>query len=1407
MKLLICLLLLAFNGASWIGAPWDGEKIDKNNMPPAPELRKDFDVKAGVKSATLNITGLGFFRATLNGTRVGNEEFTPNESSYTHRDGLDKIFLPIDGDKFRGYRVYYLSYDVTDMLCSGENTISALLGNGFFSSDSRRWATSYGTPRFICELEITYKDGSVQRVLSGEDWKVRRSPILKNDLYDGEIYDSRLESGGSWEQAVLKKAPDGKLELQTGPADRVMETLKPESIKKLDNGDWEVEFPDLISGRVRLSGINAPRGREISIFFPCETAGNGDCKYIASGKGNESWAPLFSWWVFDKAIISGWEGELNASDIVAEAIYSDIQRTASFQCSNPLLNRMNEIWCRTATDNLHLGVASDCPHREKGPYTGDGEVSCTAFMHNFGTDAFYRKWLRDMSDCQNTETGYVPNGAPWHPGCGGGVPWGAAMNIIPWEHYLHYGDISVLQEHYTAMTEQLRHMLGWILPDGTMHQQMTSPQGGDPVYYLNLGEWVPPYTLPDNNLVHTWYLWRCATYTAAAAKALRRQEDYARYTALADSTAAAFHRKFYDPVTGSYSAGASAPGFKGDGSNIFALAMGVPQDRRDRVIAALKAELRATGGHLNTGVFASSLFFDVLCDIGMEDAAYEALTKTDFPSVGNWMEQGAKTFWEKWDGKDSRNHPMFGSVLVWLYRRVAGVRTDAQAPGYRHIIFQPTVVGDLSWASYSTETPLGQVAAKWTLEPSGLSSKGSRFTYSVTVPKGAEATVILPDGSRKDFAGTGRPRSFSCIVGKAEDYQISSPDGSISAKISVGKKLRYSVSVDGKEVLAPSEIAMDLDGGVAFGQDDKVLESRKEHRSGMLDSPLYKRSSVKDEFNQMTLSFKEFDLIFRMYDDGLAYRFCSKLTGNYQVLWETASFTFPDDVRAYVPYVKQHTETLESQFWNSFENTYSCDSLSKWDKSRLAFLPLAVEAAEGVNLCITEADLLDYPGMFLYNSDGGTSLGGVFAPYPKEVEQGGHNMLQGLVKSRESFIARVDGAAEFPWRVIAVSREDRKLADSDLVWKLSSACRNPEEYSWVKPGKVAWDWWNDWNISGVNFKSGINNETYKYYIDFASAHKIEYVILDEGWAVNKKADLFQVIPEIDLPMLCDYARSRNVGLILWAGYWAFDRDMEKVCETYSKMGVKGFKVDFMDRDDQQMVEFFVRAARTAAKYHLVLDFHGAFKPAGLTRTYPNVLNFEGVAGLEQLKWSNPDQVGYDVTIPFIRMLAGPLDYTQGAMRNANRKNFKAVNSEPMSQGTRCRQLAEYVIFESPLTMLCDSPTNYLSEPLCTDYIASCPTTWEETVAIDGKIGEYVVIARRKADKWYLGALTDWSGRDIEVDLSFLGDGSWSLESFRDGVNADRAASDFVHTEAAPAGDTLSVHLAPGGGFVGIFTKF
>ena len=648
--------------------------------------------------------------------------------------------------------------------------------------------------------------------------------------------------------------------------------------------------------------------------------------------------------------------------------------------------------------------------------------------------------------------------------------------------------------------------------------------------------------------------------------------------------------------------------------------------------------------------------------------------------------------------------------------------------------------------------------------------------------------------------------SFAIAQAKPTQKQITSPDGTLKVTVTVADDIRWSVEDDGKRIIAPSQIAMQIGQSEVWGVKPSLRKATVGKIDEVIPSPLYKKSEVDNRCTTLTLAFKgDYAIELRAYDNAAAYRFVSTRKGDYTVKNEVSEWDFAGDNTVYGSYVKFNRKgtgnAIEKQYYNSFENAYFVEPLKKMNPERLMFLPLLVEV-DDKKVCITESDLMSYPGMYLYNSNGDTTLEGNFAPYPDKVTQGGHNMLQGEVQTRKPYIAEVSGPRSFPWRICIVADNDAELLDDDMVFRLSQP-NAIGDTSWIKPGKVAWDWWNDWGLYGVDFKPGINNRTYEYYIDFAARNGIEYVILDEGWSVNKKADLMQVIPEIDVKHLCDYAKERGVGIVLWAGYWALNRDMEGVMKHYAEMGVKGFKIDFMDREDQQMVDFYERAAVTAAKYKLMCDFHGAYKPCGLSRKYPNVVNYEGVNGLEQMKWSTIelDQVTYDVMIPFIRMVAGPMDYTQGAMVNAQKASYHASNSEPMSQGTRCRQLAMYVVFESPFNMLCDSPTNYEKEPVCTEFIAKIPTVWDETEALDGKVGEYCIIARRAGDVWYVGGMTNWDEREVEIDLSFLGEGNFAATEFVDGPNANKLGRDFLKKSIeVKGGSKLKVKMAQGGGF-------
>jgi len=640
---------------------------------------------------------------------------------------------------------------------------------------------------------------------------------------------------------------------------------------------------------------------------------------------------------------------------------------------------------------------------------------------------------------------------------------------------------------------------------------------------------------------------------------------------------------------------------------------------------------------------------------------------------------------------------------------------------------------------------------------------------------------------------------LSTSVGIAQVLHVKSPNGKIDMALESGAKISWSVKHENTEVIAPSTISLTLGNGVVLGNNVKVISAKNSKVNSSFATPIYKKKTVIDEYNQVVVTFKgDFGLILRAYNDGVAYRFFTSKKGQIIIKSEEANFNFGKDYKAFIPYVRDLRE--KDMYSSAFESMYDEIPLSKFVKDSLALSPLLIDLGNGKKTAIIEAELEDYPGMFLtINNQTQPGLQGAFAHYPKEERLGGYNKMNYMVAKRESYIAKTNGTRNFPWRAIIISESDKDLLNNDMVQKLSAPSQIAD-VSWIKPGKVAWDWWNDWNISKVDFKAGINTETYKYYIDFASKNHIEYVVLDEGW--SEETNMLKVSPSMNIEELISYGKQKNVGIILWASWYAVNQVLDDAFSQYSKMGVKGFKIDFIDRDDQKMVKSLYDIAKKAASYKLFIDYHGMYKPTGIQRSFPNIVNFEGVKGLENAKWTpNDDMPHYETSIPFIRMLAGPMDYTPGAMRNATRSDFRPSNSMPMSQGTRCHQLGMYIVFEAPLQMLADSPTAYMKEQESTNFISQIPTTFDETIALDGKVGEYVAIARKKGDKWFVGGLTNWSGREMTIDLSFLGKGTYSAEIFKDGINAGKDATDYKHEIVkVVSADKLIVNMANGGGF-------
>ena len=655
-------------------------------------------------------------------------------------------------------------------------------------------------------------------------------------------------------------------------------------------------------------------------------------------------------------------------------------------------------------------------------------------------------------------------------------------------------------------------------------------------------------------------------------------------------------------------------------------------------------------------------------------------------------------------------------------------------------------------------------------------------------------------------------------VGKS--WKITSPDKKTEVTVGTFKYiwLYWSIEHNGIPVLERSGMNVMIDGAYdvfkkgGMGQAANKVQVRTEFAT-----PFYKKYVVKDEYNGMTVSFKNgISVEFRVYNDGAAYRFLLDRKDMSEVTWEIAEFNFADDYPAFIPYVNDNRGG--ERYCYSFESYYDEQPLSEMFKDSLAITPLAVCLPGGMKAIVMDAGVEDYPGMYL-KSNGKNSLKAEFAPYPLEQEIGGFDRLNLVPTKRANYIAKLDGSRALPWRAVVITVKDADILNCDMAQRLAPECRI-KDTSWIRPGKVAWDWWNNTNVTGVDFQSGMNTDTYMYYIDFAAKNHIEYIIIDEGWS-GQESLMEDLSPEIDLKKLIAHGQEKGVGIILWSSWRNLigsnpDNDVsytDNIMKHYAEMGIKGFKVDFFDRDDQQAIASAYKIADCAARQHLHLDYHG-LKPFGIQRAYPNILNFEGVKGLENSKWEpragdGPvhNQPRYDVSAPYLRMLAGPMDYTPGAMMNAMKDNFFGNNDHPMSQGTRVHQMAMYTTFEAPLQMLADSPTMYMKNQECTDFIAQIPTTFDETIALDGQLGEYTVIARRKGTTWYLAAMTDWTPRDLTIDLSFLKEGHYQADILADGVNAMKDATDYKHSQQTVSrDDILQIHLSSGGGWTAILKK-
>ena len=624
----------------------------------------------------------------------------------------------------------------------------------------------------------------------------------------------------------------------------------------------------------------------------------------------------------------------------------------------------------------------------------------------------------------------------------------------------------------------------------------------------------------------------------------------------------------------------------------------------------------------------------------------------------------------------------------------------------------------------------------------------------------------------------------------AKVIDVKSPNGELNLSVDVKDKIYYSVSYGNDLLLKDCYLNLQLENET-LGNNPKLRSTKK----GVIDESVkreipLKNAVVKNHCNTLRMNFAgNYAVEFRVFDNGVAYRFITDKKGDNIVMGEDFVLNFPTNYKAHL--------SQPNGFKTSYEYPYTHVNTEEYKATdRMSYLPILLETDKPYKILISEADLHDYPCMFL-KSTGQNGMQSLFPNVPLEFGEDGDRSLKILKEA--DYIAKTAGKRSFPWRFMVITKEDKQLLENEMVYNLSTPCVL-EDYSWIKPGQVSWEWWHDARLYGVDFRSGYNMDSYKYYIDFASKFGIPYIIMDEGWAKSTR-DPYTPNPTINLAELIQYGKERNVKIVLWLTWLAVENNFD-LFKTFADWGVAGVKIDFMDRSDQWMVNYYERVAKEAAKHKLFVDFHGSFKPAGLERKYPNVLSYEGVLGMEQGGNCRPANSIY---LPFMRNAVGPMDFTPGSMLSAQPEDNRSTRANAMGSGTRAYQMALFVVFESGLQMLADNPVYYYRERPCTEFISSVPVTWDETKVLYAKVGEAVVVARRKGDKWFIGGITNNEGRTINLDLSFLPAGqSFTLTSFEDGINADRQAMDYKQRESKVNNATqLTIKMVRNGGWAGV----
>ena len=638
---------------------------------------------------------------------------------------------------------------------------------------------------------------------------------------------------------------------------------------------------------------------------------------------------------------------------------------------------------------------------------------------------------------------------------------------------------------------------------------------------------------------------------------------------------------------------------------------------------------------------------------------------------------------------------------------------------------------------------------------------------------------------------------FTNTLLAADSLVLYSPDKKIQVVLNHKTRLFYLVNYNGEKIIDTSWINLQLINKQDVVENLKVKTTKFQSVDETIISPVpEKRRLIKDRYNELTIHFKQpYLLLIRAYNDGVAYRWVTSFKDSILVKNEMVEINFKKGKKVLLPIVMPRKES--DRYHTSFEELYSSQFIDSLADSILAYSPVLAGTGNEIKVAITESDLYDYPGMFLA-PNGGKGLKGEFAPYPLQETMTSGEFPQAVVTNRAGYIAKTKGSRSFPWRVLMIAAEDKELPQNDLVYRLSSPSKIKDP-SWIKPGKGTDEWIIGINLFNVPFKSGINTETYKYYIDFASKFGLDRIMMDAGWSDYK--DLFNINPALNMDTIAAYAKTKGIGLSMWTLCSTLEKQLDSALDQFNKWGVSFIMTDFMDRDDQPMVNFYHRIAKACADKKIMIMFHGAYPPKGLNRTWPNVVTQEGVLGSEYNIWSDKPTPEHDVTIPFTRMLGGPLDYEPGLLNNATREQFRSVAQQVMSQGTRCHQLAMFVVYDSPMQIFSGNPSQALLEPAFMKLLGSIPTTWDETKILDAKVSDYIITARKKGNDWFVGGMTDWTEREFNLSLSFIDEGTYEATLCVDGVNAATYPADYnLLTNTCKKGDVIKIKMAPGGGF-------